>query len=127
MTGMGHTQNAIFFRKNISKEDIEKEAGNTADCFISRDIVMEANSVNQIEFDTEVDVKGGTLIGSSELAKKGIMVLKSKVRGKKGSCWVHNVSGAPVELKRNSVVAQVREPVQRSVAVWAVHVPDNVD
>ena len=27
MTGMDHTQNAIFFRKNESKEDIEKKQG----------------------------------------------------------------------------------------------------
>ena len=32
-----------------------------------------------------------------------------------------------VELKKNSVVAQVKVPKQRTVAVWTVHVPDSVD
>ena len=40
---------------------------------------------------------------------------------------MHNTSGAPVELKRNSVIAQVREPDQRVVAVWTVHALDRED
>ena len=64
MIGMDHTQNTILFLK----KDIEKESGGVTDCFLTRNIVLDANSVSQVDFDMEADVKGGILIGSSELA-----------------------------------------------------------
>ena len=48
-------------------------------CFVSADILLEANSVQEVEFDTEEEeVQGGTLIGNKELAKRGVYVLKNE-------------------------------------------------
>ena len=33
----------------------------------------------------------------------------------------------PVRLERNSVVAKVQEPTQKSLAVWTVYDPDSSD
>ena len=62
-------------------------------------------------------------MGNSELAERGILVLKNRVRGSDRGCWVHNTSRASVELKRKVVIAQVREPVQKTAAVWTVFLP----
>ena len=66
-------------------------------------------------------------MGNSELAERGILVLRNRVRGSDRSCWVHNTSRVPVELKRKVVIAQVREPVQRTAAVWTVYALDSED
>ena len=54
-------------------------------------------------------------------------MFRNRVRGSDRSCWVHKTSRAPVELKRKVVIAQVRQPVQRTVAVWTVYALDSED
>ena len=50
------------------------------DSFVSRDVVLEAISVSEVELETEEDVEGGTLVGNSELAERGILVLRNSQR-----------------------------------------------
>ena len=68
------------YKLDSSDEAKDTEAGTTTDCFVSRDVVLEANSVSEVEFETEEDVEGGTLVGNSELAERGILVLRNSQR-----------------------------------------------
>merc|ERR1711974_274199 len=51
---------------------------------------------------------------------EGIYILKNRVKGNNRSCWVHNTSKTPVQLKRQAMIAQVSEPDKKVVAVWSI-------
>ena len=50
----------------------------------------------------------GTIVRNKELMKKGLLVMHSSLADKERYCFLRNISGVPVKLERNAVVAQVQ-------------------
>ena len=120
MIGMDHIQNTIFFCKDVTMEDLEMSG--SADCFLTKDVVFQPNSVTQVEFDMNSDlIVEGSIKGKKELVKKDCQLcrLVCQIRKEIVLCTISRLF--------QSNQRGMQKPVQRSLGVWSVFGPESPD
>ena len=106
VAGIDNIQNMILFRKGVTSEEVESDLNRAADCFLTKDTMLEPNSVTQLDFETRLDSEEGEIMGTKDLEKNGVKVWSHMCENEK-HCWVHNTSNEPVLLKKEVVVARM--------------------
>ena len=108
VAGIDNIRNMILFRKGVT-EEVESDLNRAADSFLTRDTMLEPNSVTQLDFETRLDSEEGEIMGTKDLEKNGVKVWSHNICENEKHCWVHNTSNEPVLLKKEVVVARMRE------------------
>ena len=67
VAGIDMFQNNFFFKKGVTKEEVESEQNTASDCFITKTTMLEPDSVIQIDFETRLDSEEGEIRGNKEL------------------------------------------------------------
>ena len=73
VAGIDNIRNMILFRKGVT-EEVESDLNRAADCFLTRDTMLQPNSVTQLDFETRLDSEGGEIMGAKDQEKNGVKV-----------------------------------------------------
>ena len=52
VAGIDNIRNMILFRKGVTSEEVESDLNRAADSFLTKDTMLEPNSVTQLDFET---------------------------------------------------------------------------
>ena len=124
MIAMNHMNNRIYFKKDILMKEIE-DAG-TATCMITRDVILEANTLNRVEVQLDPDlIIEGNLFTSAEATQKGLWLAHTKLPDN-NIFLIHNMNETEVKLEKHMIIAQI-SPVNKALSCWSVFDPDSTD
>ena len=116
--------NRIYFKKNTHIKEIEK-AG-TATCMLTRDVILEPNTLNRVEVQLDPDlIVEGNLFTSSEATQKGLWLAHTKLP-ENNIFLIHNMNETEVKLDKHMVLAKI-SPVNKALSCWSVFDPDSTE
>ena len=124
MIAMDHRENRIYFKKNIPIKEIE-DAG-TATSMLTKDVILEPNTLNKVEVQLDSDlVVEGNLFTSAEATQKGLWLAHTKLPDN-NIFLIHNMNETEVKLEKDMVIAQI-SPVNKALSCWSIFDPDSTD